>query len=42
MLDADLGPLTFLDLDHALVDRELARTSGPHAENMLSDLAGRL
>jgi pyruvate ferredoxin oxidoreductase alpha subunit len=42
MLDADLGPLTFLDLDHALVDRELARTSGAHAENMLSDLAGRL
>jgi len=37
-----LGPLTFLDLDHDLVDRELARTTGPHAENMLSDLAGRL
>ena len=37
-----LDPLTFLDLDHALVDRELARTTGPHAENMLSDLAGRL
>jgi pyruvate ferredoxin oxidoreductase alpha subunit len=37
----ELGSLTFLDLDHALVDRELARNSGPHAENMLSDLAGR-
>jgi pyruvate ferredoxin oxidoreductase alpha subunit len=42
VLDAELGPLTFLDLDHGLVDRELARESGPHAENMLSDLAGRL
>src|SRR4051794_35010479 len=38
----ELGSLTFMDLDHALVDRELARDSGPHAENMLSDLAGRL
>jgi pyruvate ferredoxin oxidoreductase alpha subunit len=37
-----LGPLTFLDLNHELVERELARTTGPHAENMLSDLAGRL
>jgi pyruvate ferredoxin oxidoreductase alpha subunit len=38
----ELGPLTFLDLDHELVARELARDAGPHAENMLSDLAGRL
>src|SRR3954469_23970662 len=37
-----LPALTFLDLDHGLVDRELARESGPHAENMLRDLAGRL
>ncbi len=38
-----LQPLTFLDLDHELVDRELERmsassSSGPHAENMLRDL----
>ncbi|TYB60214.1 pyruvate ferredoxin oxidoreductase [Nonomuraea sp. PA05] len=38
-------PLTFLNLDHDLVARELARTrarrrSGPSAENMLRDLAG--
>ena len=38
-----LEPLTFLDLDRELVDRELARmsasrASGPHAENMLRDL----
>jgi pyruvate ferredoxin oxidoreductase alpha subunit len=37
------GRLTFLDLDEALVERELARTrerrrSGPHAENILRDL----
>ncbi len=37
------GRLTFLDLDIALVERELQRTrqarrSGPHAENMLRDL----
>jgi pyruvate ferredoxin oxidoreductase alpha subunit len=36
-------PLTFLDLDHALVERELgrmrlARRSGPSAENMLRDI----
>ena len=37
-----LDRFTFLDLDHGLVDRELARTSGPHAENMLRDRAGRL
>ncbi len=38
-----LALTTFLDLDHELVERELARTrekrrSGPHAENMLRDL----
>jgi pyruvate ferredoxin oxidoreductase alpha subunit len=38
-----LAPLTFLDLDSELVERELARTrakrrSGPHAENMLRDV----
>jgi len=38
-----LEPLTFLDLDTGLVDRELARMrttrrSGPSAENMLRDL----
>ena len=38
-----LAPLTFLDLDPELVERELARTrdtrrSGPHAENMLRDI----
>ena len=47
MLDAavtdTLEPLTFLDLDHDLVNRELGRTragrkSGPAAENMLRDL----
>ncbi len=39
----ELAPLTFLDLDHAAVDRELARMagarrSGPSAENLLRDL----
>lgn len=38
-----LEPLTFLDLDHDLVDRELARArshprSGPAAENILRDI----
>jgi pyruvate ferredoxin oxidoreductase alpha subunit len=38
-----LGLTTFVDLDHELVERELARTrasrrSGPHAENMLRDV----
>lgn len=38
-----LGPLTFLDLDHALVDRVLAREratrrSGPIAEGVLRDI----
>jgi pyruvate ferredoxin oxidoreductase alpha subunit len=37
----ELPSLTFLDLDEQLVARELARDSGPHAENMLRDLAGR-
>jgi pyruvate ferredoxin oxidoreductase alpha subunit len=42
MADA-LEPLTFLDLNRSLVDRELARThqqrrSGPAAENILRDL----
>jgi pyruvate ferredoxin oxidoreductase alpha subunit len=41
----ELEPLTFLDLDQELVDRELARAarqrrSGPSAENILRDLAG--
>jgi len=40
----ELGLTTFVDLDRDLVERELARTrarrrSGPHAENMLRDLA---
>lgn len=39
----ELEPLTFLDLDHELVERELARAranrrSGPSAENMLRDV----
>jgi len=39
----ELDPLTFLDLDHSVVERErarmsLARRSGPSAENMLRDL----
>jgi pyruvate ferredoxin oxidoreductase alpha subunit len=39
----ELGSLTFLDLDTAMVDRELARMraarrSGPSAENLLRDL----
>jgi pyruvate ferredoxin oxidoreductase alpha subunit len=39
----ELSSLTFLDLDTALVDRELtriraARRSGPSAENLLRDL----
>ncbi len=38
-----LAPLTFLDMDWDVVDRELARmrgsrTSGPHAENILRDV----
>jgi len=38
-----LHPLTFLDLNKELVERELERTraqrrSGPHAENMLRDV----
>ena len=46
LADADagrLGPLSFLDMDWQLVERELRRQqerrrSGPHAENMLRDL----
>jgi pyruvate ferredoxin oxidoreductase alpha subunit len=39
----ELPPLTFLDLDHDLVERELARErterrSGPTAENILRDV----
>ena len=39
----DLAPLTFLDLNTGLIDRELARVaasrrSGPAAENILRDL----
>jgi pyruvate ferredoxin oxidoreductase alpha subunit len=39
----ETGPLTFLDLNRELVERELLRASeqrrsGPHAENMLRDL----
>jgi pyruvate ferredoxin oxidoreductase alpha subunit len=39
----ELAPLTFLDLDWDLVNREVermasSRASGPHAENMLRDL----
>jgi pyruvate ferredoxin oxidoreductase alpha subunit len=41
--DRTLAPLTFLDLNHELVSRELARErqsrrSGPAAENMLRDV----
>ncbi|NUR90481.1 MAG: pyruvate ferredoxin oxidoreductase, partial [Nonomuraea sp.] len=39
LLTGSIEELTFLDLDHGLVERELARTSGPSAENMLRDLA---
>jgi pyruvate ferredoxin oxidoreductase alpha subunit len=39
VLTADELPLTtFLDLDRELVQRELERRSGPHAENILRDL----
>jgi len=43
LLQAELEPLTFLDLDTGLVDRELARMraarrSGPSPENILRDL----
>ena len=33
------GRLTFLDLDWSLVERELERPFGPHAESILRDLA---
>jgi pyruvate ferredoxin oxidoreductase alpha subunit len=40
VLEGRLEPhrLTFLDLDWALVERELARGSGSHAENILRDV----
>jgi pyruvate ferredoxin oxidoreductase alpha subunit len=44
LLAPDLPALSFLDLDTALVERELARAghrSGPSAENMLRDRAGQ-
>jgi pyruvate ferredoxin oxidoreductase alpha subunit len=42
-LEDKLQPLTFLDMDWGIVERELARTlqdrrSGPHAENILRDI----
>ena len=42
-ITGETGPLTFLDLNRELVERELHRAqarrrSGPHAENMLRDL----
>jgi pyruvate ferredoxin oxidoreductase alpha subunit len=42
----ELPPTTFLDLDTAVIGRELERMgdrrrSGPHAENILRDLGGR-
>ncbi len=45
--DGTLGSLTFLDLDHAVVERELARMdssarSGPSAENILRDRGARV
>jgi pyruvate ferredoxin oxidoreductase alpha subunit len=38
LTDEDLHPLTFLDLNRELVERELERSCGPHAENMLRDV----
>jgi pyruvate ferredoxin oxidoreductase alpha subunit len=38
VLTTDLHALTFLDLNLGLVERELERRSGPHAENMLRDV----
>ena len=42
MLAQELGSLTFLDMDWELVERELERPHGPHAENMLRDLRERV
>jgi pyruvate ferredoxin oxidoreductase alpha subunit len=42
MLEQELGSLTFLDMDWELVERELERPHGPHAENMLRDLHERV
>jgi pyruvate ferredoxin oxidoreductase alpha subunit len=38
LADDRLGRLTFLDLDVERVQRELARPSGPHAENILREI----
>jgi pyruvate ferredoxin oxidoreductase alpha subunit len=37
-LEDKLQPLTFLDMDWGIVERELERRSGPHAENILRDI----
>jgi pyruvate ferredoxin oxidoreductase alpha subunit len=37
-LEDKLQPLTFLDMDWKIVERELERRSGPHAENILRDI----
>jgi pyruvate ferredoxin oxidoreductase alpha subunit len=37
-LEDRLEPLTFLDMDWEIVERELERRSGPHAENILRDI----
>jgi len=42
MLAEELGSLTFLDMNWELVERELERPHGPHAENMLRDLRERV
>jgi pyruvate ferredoxin oxidoreductase alpha subunit len=42
MLAQELGSLTFLDMDWELVERELERPHGPHAENILRDLRERV
>jgi pyruvate ferredoxin oxidoreductase alpha subunit len=42
MLAQELGSLTFLDMDWGLVERELGRPHGPHAENILRDLRERV
>jgi pyruvate ferredoxin oxidoreductase alpha subunit len=37
-IEDKLQPLTFLDMDWGIVERELERRSGPHAENILRDI----
>jgi pyruvate ferredoxin oxidoreductase alpha subunit len=37
-LEDKLQPLTFLDMDWGIVERELERRTGPHAENILRDI----